>query len=158
MTKNRFLQISMNEKDKILLGSLVANSWQLVLVPNNSTCECNWDSGMAEPIGQGVKCPPPPHILTDQLTLSQPGGADYAHHSTMNLVWLKFAVVSLVVIQYCGLSHFFESDVIKYVLLCSWNYLALIEIWVYKGPRPILLYKRAVTIRHSTVSIESILG
>ena len=24
----------------------------------------------------------PPQFLTDQLTLSQPGGADYAHHST----------------------------------------------------------------------------
>ena len=24
----------------------------------------------------------PPQYLTDQLTLSQPGGADYAHHST----------------------------------------------------------------------------
>ena len=25
---------------------------------------------------------PPPQFLTDQLTPSQPGGADYAHHST----------------------------------------------------------------------------
>ena len=25
---------------------------------------------------------PPPQILTDQLTLSQPGGADYADHIT----------------------------------------------------------------------------
>ena len=24
-----------------------------------------------------------PNILTDQLTLSQPGGADYAHHITL---------------------------------------------------------------------------
>ena len=31
----------------------------------------------------------------DQLTLSQPGGADYTHHSTMGLVWLKFAVAAL---------------------------------------------------------------
>ena len=30
-----------------------------------------------------------------QLTLSQPGGADYAHYSTMGLVWLKFAVAPL---------------------------------------------------------------
>ena len=26
----------------------------------------------------------PPQFLTDQLTLSQPGGADYAHHSTIS--------------------------------------------------------------------------
>ena len=30
--------------------------------------------------GQGGQLPP--QILADQLTLSQPGGADYAHHST----------------------------------------------------------------------------
>ena len=30
----------------------------------------------------------PPQFLAEQLTLSQPGGADYAHHSTNK--WLYF--------------------------------------------------------------------
>ena len=37
-------------------------------------------SGMHQGEGQGGQLPP--QILADQLTLSQPGGADYAHHST----------------------------------------------------------------------------
>ena len=36
--------------------------------------------GMQQGRGQGGQLPP--QILADQLTLSQPGGADYAHHST----------------------------------------------------------------------------
>ena len=35
-----------------------------------------------------------------QLTLSQPGGgADYAHHNTMGLVWLKFNVAPLCMVS-----------------------------------------------------------
>ena len=37
-------------------------------------------AGMLQAGGQGGQLPP--QILADQLTLSQPGGADYAHHST----------------------------------------------------------------------------
>ena len=37
-------------------------------------------SGMQQ--GGGQRGQLPPQILADQLTLSQPGGADYAHHST----------------------------------------------------------------------------
>ena len=37
-------------------------------------------AGMQQGEGQGGQLPP--QILADQLTLSQPGGADYAHHST----------------------------------------------------------------------------
>jgi len=37
-------------------------------------------AGMQQGGGQGGQLPP--QILADQLTLSQPGGADYAHHST----------------------------------------------------------------------------
>ena len=37
----------------------------------------------------------PPQTLTDQLTLSQPGGADYAHHSTTVLTMLKYVPAAL---------------------------------------------------------------
>ena len=37
-------------------------------------------TGMQQGRGQGGQLPP--QILADQLPLSQPGGADYAHHST----------------------------------------------------------------------------
>ena len=37
----------------------------------------------------------------DQLTLSQPGEADYGHHSSMGLVWLKFAMAALKV-EWCN--------------------------------------------------------
>ena len=41
-----------------------------------------YSPGMAEP-GRGEgHLPPLPQILADQLTLSQPGGTDYAHHIT----------------------------------------------------------------------------
>ena len=43
---------------------------------------------------------PGPYLKSGlQLTLSQPGGADYAHHNTMGLVWLKFDVAPLCIVS-----------------------------------------------------------
>ena len=39
----------------------------------------------------------PPQFLTDQLTLSQPGGADYDHHSTPVLTMLKYVPAALLI-------------------------------------------------------------
>ena len=55
--------------------------------------------------GQGGQLPP--QILADQLTLSQPGGADYAHHSTTCTPWFLTLAASLktVKIKKEGMRH-----------------------------------------------------
>ena len=48
--------------------------------------------------GTGGLAHPPLQFLAKQLTLSQPGGADYAHHSTTVLTMLKYVPAALICI------------------------------------------------------------
>ena len=48
-------------------------------------------AGMYEDIRTG-----PHRVFRIQLTLSQPGGADYAHHSTTVLTMLKYVPAALI--------------------------------------------------------------
>ena len=58
----------------------------VVIVPSSFTCHINKTGfeiyGLSPLLGRDVGAVGswPPKILVDQLTLSQPGGADYAHH------------------------------------------------------------------------------
>ena len=61
----------------------------------------------------------PPQFLTDQLTLSQPGGADYAHHSTTSPPQIfrpcDGPELSIIIILnfIMSLFHFCETNVFK---------------------------------------------
>ena len=57
----------------------------------------NSGPGIQQGRGQGGQLPP--QILADQLTLSQPGGADYAHHSTTCPPGFLTLAASLTLIQ-----------------------------------------------------------
>ena len=53
-----------------------------------------------------------PQFLAEQLTLSQPGGADYAHHSTMSppgFSGLATALLQMVVIKNLSIQIFRAS-------------------------------------------------
>ena len=60
----------------------------VVIVPSSFTCHINKTGfeiyGLSPLLGRDVGAVGswPPKILVDQLTLSQPGGADYVHHIT----------------------------------------------------------------------------
>ena len=54
----------------------------LTLRINIDTKDDSYLQGRRQGGGAWGASSPPPQFLTDQLTLSQPGGADYAHHST----------------------------------------------------------------------------
>ena len=59
--------------------------------------------------GGGQRGQLPPQILADQLTLSQPGGADYAHHSITCPPGCLTLAASLESI-YCSKLSFCQND------------------------------------------------
>ena len=63
--------------------------------------------------GQGGQLPP--QILADQLTLSQPGGADYAHHSTTCPPGFLTLAASLHFIYQCTYLFYMFSSAAYYL-------------------------------------------